>query len=95
MAADGHAAADDDPTGEYVVDIAEYYGDPVPDAADKIYRQLKTRQCGPTSPGLRPASRTPRRASPAGSRRWAKTPIPCPPQSESDNATGIHIDRFV
>jgi hypothetical protein len=33
---------DGDPTGEYMVDIAEYYGDVVPDAAAKIvYRQLK------------------------------------------------------
>ena len=41
MAADGQGP-DDDPTGEYVVDIAEYYGDAAPDAADKIvYRQLK------------------------------------------------------
>jgi hypothetical protein len=32
----------DDPTGEYVVDIAEYYGDAAPDKASKIvYRQLK------------------------------------------------------
>ncbi len=41
MAADGQGP-DGDPTGEYVVDIAEYYGDVAPDAADKIvYRQLK------------------------------------------------------
>lgn len=36
------ADEDDDPTGEYVVDIAEYYGDVAPDKASKIvYRQLK------------------------------------------------------
>ena len=41
MAAD-EQGPDGDPTGEYVVDIAEYYGDVAPDAADKIvYRQLK------------------------------------------------------
>jgi hypothetical protein len=41
MAADGQRPGDD-PTGEYVVDIAEYYGDAAPDRASKIvYRQLK------------------------------------------------------
>ena len=41
VAADGQGP-DDDPTGEYVVDIAEYYGDVAPDRAGKIvYRQLK------------------------------------------------------
>lgn len=41
MAADGQKPGDD-PTGEYVVDIAEYYGDAAPDKASKIvYRQLK------------------------------------------------------
>ena len=40
-AADGQGP-DDDPTGEYVVDIAEYYGDAAPVSASKIvYRQLK------------------------------------------------------
>jgi hypothetical protein len=40
-AADGQKPGDD-PTGEYVVDIAEYYGDAAPDKASKIvYRQLK------------------------------------------------------
>jgi hypothetical protein len=38
----GGQGSDDDPTGEYVVDIAKYYGDAAPDAPDKIvYRQLK------------------------------------------------------
>jgi hypothetical protein len=44
-AAVGERAADGDdadPTGEYVVDIAEYYGDAAPDRASQIvYRQLK------------------------------------------------------
>ena len=41
MAANGQKPGDD-PTGEYVVDIAEYYGDAAPDKASKIvYRQLK------------------------------------------------------
>jgi hypothetical protein len=41
VAADGQGPGDD-PTGEYVVDIAEYYGDAAPDRASKIvYRQLK------------------------------------------------------
>ncbi len=41
MAPDGQGPGDD-PTGEYVVDIAEYYGDAAPDKASKIvYRQLK------------------------------------------------------
>jgi hypothetical protein len=42
MAIGQQAGDDDDPTGEYVVDIAEYYGDAAPDRASKIvYRQLK------------------------------------------------------
>lgn len=50
MAADGQGP-DADPTGEYVVDIAEYYGDAVPDAADKIvYRQLKHSTVRPNQP---------------------------------------------
>jgi hypothetical protein len=45
-AADKQAADDDndnhDPAGEYVVDIAEYYGDVAPERASRIvYRQLK------------------------------------------------------
>ena len=50
MAADGQGP-DADPTGEYVVDIAEYYGDAAPDAADKIvYRQLKHSTVRPDQP---------------------------------------------
>jgi hypothetical protein len=50
MAADGQRP-DDDPTGEYVVGIAEYYGDAAPEAADKIvYRQLKHSTVRPDQP---------------------------------------------
>lgn len=51
---------DDDPTGEYVVDIAEYYGDAVPDRASRVvYRQLKHSTEHPDQPGQCPASRRP------------------------------------
>lgn len=55
---------DGDSTGEYVVDIAEYYGDATPDAADKSSPvSSTTRRRVPTSPGRRPALGTPWKAS--------------------------------
>ena len=62
------------PAGEYVVDIAENYGDATPDAADKSSTvSSSTRRRVPTSPGRRPASRTPWKASGADSRSSATT----------------------
>ena len=47
----GGPRPDADLTGEYVVDIAEYYGDAAPDEADKIvYRQLKHSTARPDQP---------------------------------------------